>query len=760
MNPGGAFGAMNLETIHILLVEDSAAYAERVRSALESGPRQIELTVVQSLAQARHRLGEAFCDLALIEWDLPDGKGLELLPGDSDRATYPAIILTGRGDAEAAVAAMKAGALDALVKSDSMLAGLATIVAQTLQTWNRIVERRQAEAVLRESEERFRSFFESAASGMAIISPEGRALRINPTFCRLSGYTEEEALQKNVLDVTHPDDREETRRLYGEIATGRRRVIDQEKRYLCKDGSVVWGHATVAGVFGADGNLKCFSANVQDITGRKLTEAALRLSEERFRTVFNNAAAGMVTLSPDGRFLDVNQAFCNFTGYAKEELLKLRVREITHHDDLEETAKNYRRLVDGQSRVLDYHKRYLRKDGTIVWGHVSMALVQDAEAKPLYYIGLVQDVTESRRVQDQIRESQQMLRLVLDYIPQAVFWKDRNSVYLGCNRNFARIAGMERPQDVIGKTDFDLAWTREEAEFFQACDRRVMEADTPELHIIEPQLQASGKQAWLDTNKVPLHDAEGKVVGVLGTFEDITERKAAEQALIKANRELDAFVYTVSHDLRTPLTPIIGYAEVLQVTCRDRLDEQSLNFLAEIENQGRRMAALLEDLLVLAKVGEVERPALPVDLNRELNEVLLGLGSQMAAAGVVAKLNPLPKVRLPRTFLTQIFTNLIGNAIRYAGAAGSPIEIGGERVGSLVQLYVRDHGPGIALAERSRIFEVFHRGASERHLPGSGIGLATVQKIARLYGGRAWVEETPGGGSTFWVELADDSKPC
>lgn len=751
---------MNQETIHILLVEDSEGFAERVRSALESGPQQINLTVAQSLAQARHCLGEALCNLALIGWVLPDGQGVDLLPADLDEATYPAIILSSRGDAGAAVAAMKAGALDYLVKSDSMLAELPQIVANTLLKWNRIAQRRQAEAALRESEERFRSFFESAASGMAIISTEGRPLRINPAFCRLSGYTEAEAMQTNVLEVTHPDDREDTRRLYSEIATGRRRVIDQEKRYLRKDGSVIWGHATVAGVFGSDGNLKCFSANVQDITESKAAQEALRLSEERFRTVFNNAASGMVTLSPEGRFLEVNEAFCNFTGYSREELLRLRVREITHHDDLEDTTKNYRRLVDGQNRVIDYHKRYLRKDGSVVWGHVSMALVQDADEQPLYSIGLVQDVTESRRVQDQIRESKQMLQLVLDYIPQAVFWKDRTSVYLGCNRNFARTAGVECPQDLIGKTDYDLVWKREEADFFRACDRRVMENDRPELHILEPQLQAGGKQAWVDTNKVPLHDAEGRVVGILGTFEDITERKAAEEALVEANRELDAFVYTVSHDLRTPLTPIIGYAEVLQVLCREQLDEKSLHFLAEIENQGRRMQALLEDLLALAKVGEVERPAVPVDLNRELNEVLLGLGSQMAAAGVVAKQNPLPKVRLPRSFLTQIFTNLIGNAIRYAGAAGSPIEIGGERVGKLVQLYVQDHGPGIPPAEHSRIFEVFYRCASKDHLPGSGIGLATVQKIARLYGGRAWVEETPGGGSTFWVELTDDSQHC
>jgi len=138
---------------------------------------------------------------------------------------------------------------------------------------------------------------------------------------------------------------------------------------------------------------------------------------------------------------------------------------------------------------------------------------------------------ERRKVAEKLRESQQMLQSVLDSVPQAVFWKDRNLVYLGCNPVFARHAGISSPQQVVGKTDYDLCWRKEEAEHFRSCDSGVMETNTPEFHIMESQLQADGKQAWLDTNKVPLHDSQGNVVGVLGTYEDITERREAERAL-------------------------------------------------------------------------------------------------------------------------------------------------------------------------------------------------------------------------------------
>lgn len=138
---------------------------------------------------------------------------------------------------------------------------------------------------------------------------------------------------------------------------------------------------------------------------------------------------------------------------------------------------------------------------------------------------------ERKKAAEKLHESQQMLELVMKSIPQAVFWKDRNCVYLGCNLIFARHAGLSSPEEVIGKSDYDFCWRNEEADHYKQVDIRVMETDTPEYHIIESQLQADDKQAWLETNKVPLHNSAGEVVGILGTYEDITERRKAERAL-------------------------------------------------------------------------------------------------------------------------------------------------------------------------------------------------------------------------------------
>jgi PAS domain S-box-containing protein len=250
----------------------------------------------------------------------------------------------------------------------------------------------------------------------------------------------------------------------------------------------------------------------------------------------------------------------------------------------------------------------------------------------------------------------------------------------------------------------------------------------------------------------PLTDTGGQI-HKLSVFRDITERKEAEKRLHSANQELDAFVYTVSHDLRTPLTPIMGFAEFLKEEYGDRLDARGIDLLEEIEKQGEKMLALLEDLLALARVGRIEAPANAVDVTAVVQQVLEDLSETINRDGIAVTLNNLPPLKMPETLLAQLFSNLIGNALRYAGGTGARIEICGEPGDGRILYYVRDHGPGIPPEERLLIFDLFYRGSTAGKTMGTGIGLATVRKIVRLFDGRIRVEETPGGGSTFVVEF-------
>jgi PAS domain S-box-containing protein len=154
------------------------------------------------------------------------------------------------------------------------------------------------------------------------------------------------------------------------------------------------------------------------------------------------------------------------------------------------------------------------------------------------FVSSAMEAWDRRQARAALQQSQEMLRLVMDNIPQCIFWKDRNSVYLGCNRRQAEASGLSSPDDIIGKTDFDLPWTTEQAEFYRACDRRVIDTNTPEFHILETRLEANGQLRWSDTNKIPLHNAAGEVVGILGTIEDVTDRKRAEEVLRRSEQHL------------------------------------------------------------------------------------------------------------------------------------------------------------------------------------------------------------------------------
>ncbi len=208
---------------------------------------------------------------------------------------------------------------------------------------------------------------------------------------------------------------------------------------------------------------------------------------------------------------------------------------------------------------------------------------------------------------------------------------------------------------------------------------------------------------------------------------------------------------TVSHDLRTPLTPLIGFAEYLRKEYRSRpLDETGQELLASMEDQGRRMSATLEDLLALSRIGYLEAPAEPIDIRAVVEEILRDLRPQLQEGGVEVEVGHLPRAAIPPAYLFQALENLLGNAVRYGGGR---VEVSGERKGHRVRLVVRDHGPGIPETEKERIFALFYRGEAGRGKAGTGVGLATVRRIAHRCSGRVWVEDTPGGGSTFILEL-------
>jgi len=281
--------------------------------------------------------------------------------------------------------------------------------------------------------------------------------------------------------------------------------------------------------------------------------------------------------------------------------------------------------------------------------------------------------------------------------------------------------------------------------------------DCPLQRVLQGEILRQEK-FFSDTGRVYeiLHSpypSEKKATHKLSVSRDITERLEFRRRLQQTNRELDAFVSTISHDLRSPLTPLIGFAELLEERYQDQLDEIGHDCIAEIKKTAEKMKDLLEDLLSLSRVGQVKSPETEVDVTSIVEDVLLELADKIIEHRAKIVVKKLPNVKIAESLLIDLFRNLLGNALKYAARHSPSIEVSGQKFVDRVRYQVVDHGLGIAAEERQQIFEPFKRGICSKGVPGTGIGLATVAKIARVSSGEAWVEETPGGGATFIVEF-------
>ncbi len=378
---------------------------------------------------------------------------------------------------------------------------------------------------------------EQSANSIMITNRQGYIEYVNPKFVELTGYTLAEATgQHTRLLKSGETSQAEYRELWQTITAGK--VWHGEFHNKKKNGELYWESASISPIKNAEGEITHFLAVKEDITARKQMEETLKEAEARYRTLLQNIPIGLYrnTPGPPGKFLMANPAIAQIFGYdSVDEFMQVNVTDL-YVDPAERQVFAENLLAQGQ--VTRAEVQLKRRDGSLLWGAITARVIYDDAGEVAYFDGMIEDITERKQAEAAVRESQQMLQLVMDNVPQSVFWKDKNLVYLGCNRRFAADAGLNSPEEIIGKRDAELVW-REQAELYNEDDRRVMGSNQPKLNFEEPQTTPSGEKIWLQTSKVPLHDNEGNVIGIMGMYGDITARKRVEEALQHARDELE-----------------------------------------------------------------------------------------------------------------------------------------------------------------------------------------------------------------------------
>ncbi|XGV96308.1 MAG: PAS domain S-box protein [Leptolyngbya sp. BL-A-14] len=415
---------------------------------------------------------------------------------------------------------------------------------------NAMNERQHVEAALQQSEERFRSAFNTAAIGMALVGLDRCILQVNRSLCDTLGYSESELLTKTFQELSHPDDVELNTPYVQRLLAGEINSYQLENRYIHKLGFTVWILLTNSLLQDGDGRPLYFVSQFQDTTHRRLAEQALRQSEDRFRSAFSSAAIGMALVGLDGLCLQVNRSLCHLLGYTEAEMLTKTFQELTHPDDLEPNLQVYQQAMAGKINSYQLEKRYLHKQGQIVWGLLTASLLRDAEGKPLYFVSQLQDITQRKFTERALRQSEAHFRDLVQNLQAGIVLQGPQAEILMVNPAALEMLGLEETQ-LLGMSSYDERWQiiHEDGSPFPGKDHPVSQAIATRqpvhnvvMGVYRPKCQ---DWIWLLVNADPHFNPDGSIQHVLCTFSDISDRKAIEETLRKTEARNRALLHAL-----------------------------------------------------------------------------------------------------------------------------------------------------------------------------------------------------------------------
>jgi PAS domain S-box-containing protein len=398
------------------------------------------------------------------------------------------------------------------------------------------------------------------------------------------------------------------------------------------------------------------------------------------------------------------------------------------------------------------------------------AAVSFALIATVFYL-LNREVASHARAEEALTAERNLLRTLMDTLPDSVFVKDTQSRFILNNVAHRAILGKATLAEVVGKTDFDL-FPPELATQYYEDEQQVVRSGEPLLNREEPTVDAAGHRLWYLTTKVPLRDGQGKIIGTLGICHDITERKRSEEsirtlnqdlekravALEAANKELEAFSYSVSHDLRAPLRAIDGFSRILVEEYAAQLDAQAARYLQKVRDNAQRMGLLIDDLLAFSRLGRQALRIQSVAVAEVVAQALNDLSAEQDSRQIDFVIGDLPVCRADPTLLKQVYINLISNALKYTRKCErARIEIGFRDQDGEPIYFVKDNGVGFDMQYASKLFGVFQRLHSAQEYEGTGVGLAIVQRIVNRHNGRVWAEGKVDQGATFFFTLGSNS---
>ncbi|MDO6433371.1 PAS domain S-box protein [Flavitalea sp. BT771] len=609
------------------------------------------------------------------------------------------------------------------------------------------------------------------SSIVAITNQKGIITHVNENFCRISKYSAEELIGQDHRIINsgyHPA--EYIRHLWATIAHGK--IWRGELRNKARDGGIYWVDTTIVPFLDENGKPYQYVAIRADITERKQAEQAFRESQQLLRAIVDNSEAVIYVKDLQGQYLMVNSRFLELFHLDASEVLGKTDRSILPSEAADAVMAVDRRVM-AAGRTLKEEELIPQDDGIHTYISVKSTM-NDASGRPYAIFGISTDITELKGVEENLRKT---LKEVSDYklaLDEAsiVAITNQKGIITHVNDNFCRISKYSA-EELLGQDHRLINSVYHPAEYI-----RNLWVTIANGKIWRGELRNKAKDGsiyWVDTTIIPFLEENGKPYQYVAIRADITDRKKAEEELHKLNEELEnritlrtaqletatkemeAFAYSVSHDLRAPLRGITGFASILEEEYSSKLDAEAHRITTVIINNAQKMGRLIDDLLAFSRTSRQDIIKTTIPTPSMVQAVTEELTAGMDASSIEWELHPLPKVRGDLGAIRQVWVNLLSNALKYsAGRKPARIEVGSYQHEGQIAFFVKDNGVGFDNKYKGKLFRVFQRLHTADQFEGTGIGLALVEKIVSKHGGAVWAEGEPGNGACFTFSLPVD----
>jgi PAS domain S-box-containing protein len=666
--------------------------------------------------------------------------------------------------------------------------------------FHEISDRKSAQEALRQSEEHLRLVVQNMPVMLDAFNADWNIIVWNRECERITGYSAEEIIgNPRALELLYPDAAYRDQMLAEHLAR-HQNYRDWEWDITCKDGSVktiAWSN--ICEQFPIPG-WGTWGVGV-DVTERKQAQAALKDSEERFRAMFNQAAVGIAQVALDGRFIQVNPALCEITGYNHDELIEMTFEEVTHPDDLDADLAEAERVLAGEINGYSLEKRYIRKDGSVLWINLTSSVVRDSEGQAKYAVGIIEDISDRKRAelaQQFLVEASTLLAASLDYettltnvahltVPNLadccivdIFqedWSIRPLAIAAVNPATQKLYEELRHRYPPNKDHFISQRLRSGQSSF---DPEIPDSLLVAFAQDDEHLGLLRRVGMSSAMAIPLL-SHGQVFGSisfirielgrrynqadLALAEDIARRAATaiDNARLyreaqEANRLKDEFLAVLSHELRSPINAIVGWSQMLRTR---KLNEATIDRALEtIERNAKLQTQLIEDLLDISRIiqGKLDLNIHPLNLTSVIEAAINTVRPAAEAKGIQLQSPVTSAAELisgDANRLQQVVWNLLSNAIKFTPQGGR-VEIRLDRTNSHIQIQVTDTGKGISPSFLPYVFDRFRQADSSitRSHGGLGLGLSIVRQLVELHGGTVQAESPgEGQGATFTVKL-------